>query len=395
MTLTKEQREVYSEAKDILNKWGMCYLALRPRFGKSLIAAELIRGTKSIIVTTKSAIPGFKKVLKAMDVDAIVCTYGTAHKHIDRYDNICVDEAHSNISSYPKMSKSREKLQLIIDKNKDINIILMSGSPSIESGSQLFHQLNLSPKHKFSKYKDFYTWWNHRGHYSDGRDCGGYGIEGSFKYTGGPRPVIDYSKVINFENEFNHIMIRKAESETAVEVILRYVEATEIINEGISSIKTKNIFMLAATPFIANGGASKMTKVSQLAGGTCIADDDEAYIISPFKAQHISELHKDSNCCVFYKYKKERELLEQYFNKDDIYQIDSNCTGLDLSHYDEMVIYSLSWSGANYLQVLNRLVNVNREDTPKVYIYLTVDSYDKTIYRAVSNKRDVNTKMLS
>ena len=400
MKLYPEQEKVLQQAVEILDKYKMCYLALRPRFGKSLIAAQLAdrymeKGSRILFVSTKSAQAGIHKVIQEMGIaaDIEVTTYGSTHKCKGTYDLIIADEAHSNISSYPRMSKAREKLDSLIH-SKTI-IVWMSGTPSIESSSKLYHQLSLSPFHSFSKYDSFYHWFNGSAHYKNKTDnLIGYGIQGLTKYTGGSRPAINYDHTINFDDKFKPIMISRAEEEAAVKVIPCYVEPPKIIKEGISSIATKSIFISDYGIFIAEGGAGRLSKAHQLSGGTAIDDKDTSVFIDAFKAKEIYEKHKGNNCCIFYRYKAEKRLLCIYFPEEDLYQIDSNCTGIDMSHYDEAIVYSLTWSGSNYLQVLNRLVNSEREDIPKVYVYLTKGGPDQKIFEAVSNKRDYNQKFL-
>ena len=146
--------------------------------------------------------------------------------------------------------------------------------------------------------------------------------------------------------------------------------------------------------FIAEGGASTLSKTHQMAGGSCINDKEEGIILSYYKAQEIARNHKGTNCCIFYKYVAEKEILSLYFDPKDLYQIDSNSTGIDLSHYDDAIIYSLTWSGSTFTQVRSRLVNTERKDTPNLYVYLTQDTPDTKIWEAVSNKLDFNTKFL-
>jgi len=391
MTLRPEQEEVLKEAKEILDKWNMVYLALRPRFGKSLIAANLINDN-SLFVTVKSAIEGVEKVLSAFNINCDVINYESLHKvKTKKYDYLILDEANKNISRFPKMSKSRKELERFI--HSDIKIIWLSGTPSIESNAQLFHQLSISPRHSFRKYKNFYEWFFGSNHYkNNAKGLPGYGIEGIFKYTGGPRPVQDYSQIKPFSHKFKPIMITKA-IEAAIRTQIRYLEAPDFISEYISSVMTSGVFTTPDGTFIADGGAAKLSKAHQLSGGTCISDLGDGIILSDFKAAHIAKQgHK--NCCVFYKYIKEKELLSRFFPEKDLYQVDSNCLGIDLSHYDEMIIYSLTWSGQNFHQVKQRLVNVNRKTEPVIYIYLTTSGPDKKIYEAVSLKEDFNTKFL-
>jgi len=260
----------------------------------------------------------------------------------------------------------------------------------------MFHQLSLSPKHSFYYYKDFYEWYNGTEHYKNRKKYRpGYGIQGIFKYHGGSRPAIDYSCVINFNHKFDPILIKRVNKDHNMLpiVILRYVETPEFIKEYIYSIKTKNIVESKYGTFIADGGASKLSKCHQLSGGTCIDVNDLRVELSCFKAQSVYNKHKDTKTAIFYKYKAELELLKKYFNESDLYQIDSMVTGTDMSHYEDMAIYSLTFSGSNYTQCISRLSNTNRKKRPNIYIYIATD-IDQAIYNTVSMKKDMNTKFL-
>ena len=71
----------------------------------------------------------------------------------NNYDIVIVDEAHS-ISAYPKASKRCKDLKKIVG---DKYLILMSGTPTPESFSQIFHQYAISNYTPFIE-KSFYKW---------------------------------------------------------------------------------------------------------------------------------------------------------------------------------------------------------------------------------------------
>ena len=90
----------------------------------------------------------------------------------------------------------------------------------------------------------------------------------------------------------------------------------------------------------------------------------------------------------------DRKLLGKYFPEEDLYQIDANNTGMDISHYDEMVIYSNTFSGANFTQVLSRMVNISSDRVPEVYVYMTKNTVEEDLYKTVISKKDSNEKFL-
>ena len=211
------------------------------------------------------------------------------------------------------------------------------------------------------------------------------------KKIGYNKEAMDYSAVMPFPEKYEPIMIKRAE-EDSVKIVLDYLKETETIKTMKHLIKT-NGAIEGEYETLADGGASKLTKQHQLSGGTLITENGPV-IVDEYRAVYAHTHFKDKNCCIFYKYQMEKELLSKYFDPTDLYQVDSNVLGVDLSHYDSMVVYSLPWSGQNYLQMLSRLVNIHREDKPVVYI-LIAGYPDIDIFEAVSRKRDFNQSMLT
>jgi len=285
---------------------------------------------------------------------------------------------------------ARQKLDRFI--HPDLKVIYLSGSPSIESHAQLFYQLSISPRHSFSLYKKKGNSYPFHHFYNGRKNCTlpSYGL-GITKRIGYNKETIDYSAVKPFPEKYEPIMIKRAE-EDSVKIVLRHIEEPETIKTMKHLIKTEGAIE-GEYETLADGGASKLTKQHQLSGGTLITENGPT-IVDEYRAIYTHTHFKNENCCIFYKYQKEKELLSKYFNPTDLYPVDSNVLGVDLSHYDSMVVYSLPWSGQNYLQMLSRLVNIHREDRPTVYI-LIADYPDIEIYQSVSNKRDFNQSMLT
>ena len=134
MKLYPYQQKVYEEAKEILDKHKMVYLALIMRFGKTPIAMELIRhlDKKTLFVTTKSAIQDIAAAQIKMKINTSVdiVNYESLHKIQDKYDVIVLDEAHSKISKFPKPSKSRIELSRLT--HVYTQVIWMTGTPQID-----------------------------------------------------------------------------------------------------------------------------------------------------------------------------------------------------------------------------------------------------------------------
>jgi len=175
MTPYPHQERIAQEAYNILGRYGLVYLAMEERTGKSLTAirlAEISSRTRVLIITKKKALGGWNETLGAYRGDGsthfTVLNYHAVHKahktpagkrvyklniKPEDYDLIILDEAHNYLSTYPKPGviwKSVKKLC------KGLPLIYLSATPYAESLSQLYNQLALSNWSPFRAYANFY-----------------------------------------------------------------------------------------------------------------------------------------------------------------------------------------------------------------------------------------------
>ena len=71
-----------------------------------------------------------------------------------KYDLVIIDEAHS-LGAYPKPSKRTQEIRTICE---GLPVLYLSGTPSPESYSQLYHQFWVCSKSPWKSYKSFYKW---------------------------------------------------------------------------------------------------------------------------------------------------------------------------------------------------------------------------------------------
>jgi len=387
MKLYDWQADIAYQGKRILEDFRMLYLALYMRSGKSLITMQIINDTynnpKVLWVTPKSAIDGVIKVYHAMNMqfDVYTINYEQLHKVQDSYDVIVVDEVHK-IGAFPKPNKARKELGRIVNDKTDI--IFLSGTPAIESNASLFHQLSLSHHHEWHKYKSFYKW------HKDG-----YGIQGLTKWTGASRPAVDYSQTINLEKWYRDIAVMDSrQAVNAFKLHRVYVQPPKEIKALYADMQGQRICEWNGKVAIADSGAIKQNKLLQITGGTLIMEDDTTEIISDYKVYEIFKTLGTMDIAVFYKYDAERELLSNYYLPEQMFQIDSNSCGLDLSHFKAAAIMTPTFSGANFTQCLNRLANVNREDIPEIYLFHTRTGVDKMAFDKALEKYSGNLQFL-
>lgn len=393
MKLYNYQEQIVKEAREKLSKYKLVYLGLEMRVGKTPIALEIAKSYESVLmVTTKSALPDVIKTNEIFKSITDIINYESLHKLVTKkYDLVIVDEAHK-ISKFPKKAISRKNLEKFI--GKDTNIILLSGTPHIESSSQLYHQLTLSHHHEFSRYKNFYSWFKD------------YGIENFVRRHGGMLVKV-YNQTKDFKHKYDHIMIRMTREQANfaqhdVTVNKHYFDVLGRQWTIYDAIVRNDIYTFHDDQVVTTNGspATKLIKLQQITGGTIITEDNSVVDIGNAKMSFFQTVNKDEKIAIYYKYKGELDKLNNVLKELNfthnplLLQIDANNTGVDLSHLDRLIIYSLTFSGANFTQVLSRMAKKDRTDPIEVDVLLAKHTIDDYIYDAVSNKKNFNAKFL-
>ena len=155
--LRNYQEEISSNAVEILKACGLVYLAMECRTGKTITALSVARkyGAKSVLVISKiKAIPSIRADYEALrpSFSLDVINYESASKAKGAYDLVLLDEAHT-LGAFPKPSK---RTQVLKELCAGLPIIFMSGTPTPESYSQLYHQFFVSSFSPFKEYANFY-----------------------------------------------------------------------------------------------------------------------------------------------------------------------------------------------------------------------------------------------
>jgi len=130
-----------------------------------------------------------------------------------------------------------------------------------------------------------------------------------------------------------------------------------------------------------------------------------------YKARFLNKrISDDRQYAVFTAYIAERELLISYFGDkatDDmgafrngrsqifVGSMISWAEGVDLAWMNgAIVLYSLAWSGATYLQILDRMNNKLRRDKILIHVLCLAGGVGEKVYSAVSKKKNFNSKVL-
>lgn len=392
MELYEHQEELIKQAKPILEKYKIVYIAAETRTGKTLAAIHLLKDDfkKILVVTKKKAISSWNSDIKLSKVKNFdVINYESIHKMDSKeYDVIVLDEAHS-IGSYPKPSQRAKQLK---EMAKDKSIVYLSATPSAETYSQIFHQLWVSSFTPFEE-KSFYQWYKNYGE-DDSIFINGMFIK-QYKASHGEM-IMDM---------VNHLIVtmtkEKANFDVFVNERIHQVEVDEDYLSALEYFKSNRIITIDENEIVAETSASALNKLHQLNGGTIKVNDKLSLIVSHHKVNYIKEnLGNDEKIVILCNYIKERDLLltrlanstdevEEFKNgsfKYFIGHIKTFSEGVDFSYADSMIIYSLNFSATTYLQSKERLANKKRVKPIVVHYLFTKGGIDEYIYQAVSNK---------
>ncbi len=399
MILRKYQIDIASDACRLLEKYKIAYLAMECRCGKtltSLQAAKNYGAKKVIFFTKKKAIGSIESDYRelAPDFKLFVTNYEQLPNfQKEGFDLVICDEAHS-LSQFPLMSKRAELLKIIC---AGLPIIYLSGSPTPESFSQIFHQLHISSFSPFAQYKNFYAWVN-----------AGY-VTKKTKYIFN-RELTDYSYANQekIEREIKHLFLSYTQKESGF---------TQFVQETVLKVEMKNSTYLLANKIkntrvhigkdgqeiIADTEVKLMQKLHQIYSGTVISETGDAICFDDSKAHFIKHYFKGKKIAIFYKFKAEFTMLLKTFgnsitlspeefeaSQDKIFcsQVQSGREGINLSTADALVMYNIDFSHVSYIQAQARFQAKNRTKECLLYWIFSDNGIEERIYERVKAKKD-------
>ena len=403
MKLRDYQIELSDKATKILNQYGLVYLAMEVRTGKTLTAFATAHkfGAKKILFVTKKKAKAdvMAQVLDAnFNFDKIdVDNFEQLHNIGTDYDLVIIDEAHS-LGAFPTPSLRAKELKRICNAKP---IIYLSGTPSPESFSQLFHQMWVSTYGPFKDYKNFYGW---------ARDY----VEIRKKYLYG-KQINDYSfaKKELIEEKTRHLFLAYTQEEAGFKELVKenvlYVKMDENIYKFADRLRIDKVITNKEGKTVLGDTAVKlMNKLHQIYSGTVIVDAPDRYgkVIDYTKAEFIKQYFQGKKIAIFYKFAAEQMAIKwvmgkcyddptEFNNADDgcfISQIVSGREGVNLSTADALVFYNIDFSATSYWQSRARIQTKDRTKEAQIYWIFSEGGIEDKIYKAVMDKRDYTTE---
>lgn len=398
MILRDYQKANAEQGKNLLLRFNIAYFSMEVRTGKTITALETARlyGAKKVLFVTKlKAISSIQKDYEAVGspFNIYVINYESLHKCESDFDLIILDEAHC-LGQYPSPAERVKELRRICVGKP---IIYLSGTPSPESYSQLYHQFWVSSFSPWNEYKTFYAW--HKV----------YGIA-AVKYLYN-RQINDYSKTKReaVMLDIEHLMISFSQEDAGfnsfVEEKIIKLPMGDKIKWAIDKLKKDKLIKTKdGNVILADTAVKEMQKVHQLCSGTVRDEEGNAIVIDYTKAEYIRDNFKGKKIAVFYKYVAECAALQfifagrivtdpMLFNKSGndavfISQIQSGREGINLSSADCLIMYNIDFSAVSYWQSRARMQTKDRKEAAMVYWLFTIGGIEERIYNVVMNKKD-------
>lgn len=394
MKLRQYQTELAAKGAEILQRLKIVYLAMEVRTGKTLTSLEIAKlyGAKNVLfLTKKKAIQSILNDYNAMQYSYNIVVINNESVHTINpklFDLVISDEHHRN-AAFPKPNKVTKYIKQYFG---NLPQIYLSGTPTPESYSQIFHQFWCSNYSPFQE-PNFYKWANN------------YVTKGTIYTSYGQ--AIDYSKAKQeiIKPIINKYMItftqKEGGFETEVNENILKVQMHPKIYELAKRLRKDRVIEGKAEVILADTGVKLMSKLHQLYSGTCKFESGNAATLDLTKALFISEHFKGVKIAIFYKFKQEYEALKQVygdllttdlevFNSTDkciALQIVSGREGISLKAAKYLVYYNIDFSAVSYWQSRDRLTTIERK-TNDVYWIFTNGGIEENIYKSVLNKKD-------
>lgn len=401
MKFREYQVEIINTAQTVLLAHRFVYLSMEVRTGKTLTAlgvAEKLGINNLLFVTKKKAIGSieadYKKLMPNYPITVI--NYESLHKVEGEFDFVVLDEAHT-MGAYPKPSK-RTKLIKEIIQSQNPYVVLMSGTPTPESFSQIYHQVYACLENPFNQYKTFYKFAKEYVNVTQRM----FHSMPSNNYDDGKPEIIDMmkpymisytQKEAGFKSQIKEHVLKVKMSDLTYRFVKEMSE-----HRLIEGKKTREVIL-------GDTNVKKMSKIHQLFSGTVKLENGTRMITDLSKARFIRTEFKNKKIAVFYKFKAEYEALKQVYgdgitddlnefdttSKNIALQIASGREGISLKKADCLVYYNIDFSALSYWQSRDRMTTKD-STVSDVYWIFAEKGIETRIYKTVINKKDYTLK---
>jgi hypothetical protein len=382
MSYLPHQIEKSEEVLKRLRRYKFAMLWGAPRSGKTRTAirvCESVDNKRILFLTKKAAIPGIEKELSAVGVrnSYKVTNYEQAKKlKPDDYDFVVLDESHNlNGTGKPKQ-KHKDVRALCFNKP----CLLMSGTPAVENLPAIYYQVTVSRYGPFVQFKNFYEFFR------------AFGISNQI-WIGG-RAIEQYNKAKPaLTNELEPYVVRMTQHDAGITLERKDVVHTVALSgdtkDLIKEIMTHGVADFYGTEYAFDSDMGVRAAVHQIESGAIVLDDKLVMLPNVEVIDYIRKTFKGS-LAIMAHFKATREKLARHIPEADVFSSVSHCEGTDLSGYDHFIILNSDYSGAKFIQRLERNTRLDLNKQPIVNHIVTDGGISGKVYEALKNKEDFN-----
>jgi len=400
MKLRPYQVTLSDQAAELLDKYKIAYIAWEMRTGKTITAFETAKKhwAKRVLFATK------KKAIKSIqddfihykdDFEIVISTYQSLHK-IEWEFCLCIyDEVHSLISWFPKPSVTSK---LIKKKYSHLPVILLSGTPLIESASKAYPQFNVSRYSPFNMFKNFYDW--HRKFWIPKQVRTSYGFANDYS-------EVKYNQVID---KIKHLMLTQTQEDSGFESeITEHILKVKMKPQTYSLIKRlikDRVIEGEKETILADTWVRLQLTLHQLFSWSVKMESWKAMTLDDSKAQYLKKYFKWKKIAILTCYIQEIPLLKEVFgdiltddleefkttDKSYVGNIVSNREWISLKEADVLIFYNIPFSWTSYVQWRERL-NYRWRKENNVYFICAEDGIELKILKIVRKKQSFSKKI--
>ena len=391
------QDKIVKRATEIINEHNFVYLAMEVRTGKTLTSLSIcdkLPNVEHVLFLTK------KKAISSITSDSdklcpnyvlFVMNYESIHKLPKiKWDVIVCDEAHS-MGAFPKPSLRAMQVRDLIRENNS-RVIFLSGTPTPESYSQMYHQVYGISNNPFNKYSNFYRFADDYVNKKQKKINGVLINDYSYGYETIIDAMVPYT--IRWSQQDAGFVVKTTEE------VMR-VKLQESTYKLISKLKKDLVIEGKEETLLADTPVKLMSKLHQLYSGTVKFESGNSMVLDISKAMFIREKFNGKKIGIFYKFKEELNALQKVFgdsittelsvfedtDKSIALQIVSGREGISLKKADCLVYYNIDFSATSYWQSRDRMTTKDRLEN-KIYWIFSEGGIEDLIYKAVSKKKD-------
>ena len=285
MELREYQKDISNLAYDILLERGIVYLTMEVRTGKTLTSLEIAKlyGADSVVFLTKkkaidSILSDWQKFGYDQIFDIEVINDESMHK-IENIDcDLVIHDEHHRFGGFPKPGKYTKMFRKMFSEKP---MIFLSGTPTPESFSQMYHQFWVSRYSPFARYENFYKWANDYVHKYQ-RNINGFMVN---DYSNGNETMI-----MNVVSKYMITFTQKdAGFSTSIDEEVLKVDMSSVTKNICKKLEDNLVVEGKEKVILADTPAKLMQKLHQLWSGTVHDRDWETRLSSSFL--HIFFVH--------------------------------------------------------------------------------------------------------